>query len=311
MRSVRRLGVLLAIGVGGLGGMSASVTEASAQEGAPPSAPSGVPSGSWGRAAVLKEQARALTHKGDELYDDGKFQEAYYFYNEAMKRFAAPPIVFSMAQCLVKLGRMMEAKALLSNLVEEQLPPSSPREFIQAQAEGSVELAKLRLRIPKLRITVTDAPEKLVRVTMDGKDVPHLDQAFDVDPGEHLVVARVEGGGMVASSVLVTEATTKRLEISLLPSVLNPRRSLAPAIAAFGVGAVGLGVGLVTGILAVDRDAPGLTAASMIGLGIGGMGVGAGATLLLVRSTGWSGHSGAELARSAPRGAGVMLRGTF
>ncbi|WP_156041065.1 tetratricopeptide repeat protein [Chondromyces apiculatus] len=269
--------------------------------------------GGWGKAAVLKEQARALTHKGDELYDDGKYEEAYYFYNEALQRYDAPPIAFSRAQCLVKLGRLLEARAQFTSLTEDDLPPMSPREFIQAQAEASVELAKIRLRIPTLRITVTDAPEPAVKITVDGKDAPHLDQPIQVDPGEHMVIARLQGGGeMVARAIVVPEGKATRLEISLLPSPLNPRRSMAPAIVALGVGAVGLGIGLVTGILAAGEDEPGLTAASMVGLTVGGLGLGTGATLLLVRSVGHSGHTATQIAhRPSLDGAGLLLRGSF
>lgn len=305
MRCFRKL-VLLLLAMS-LGGAAPS----SARAAPPGSTPSGG-STSWGKAAVHKEQARALTHKGDELYDDGKYEEAYYFYNEALQRYNAPPIAFSRAQCLVKLGRLLEARAQFASLTEADLPPMSPREFLQAQAEASVELAKIRLRIPALRITVTDAPPEILKVSVDGKDAPHLDQPIQVDPGEHMVVARVQGGTTVARAIVVPEGTTTRLEISMIPSALNPRRSLVPAIVAFGVGAVGLGVGVVTGVMAAGQDKPGLTAASMVGLGVGGLGIGAGTTLLLVRSTGWSGHTSTELARRAPlSGGGLMVRGTF
>ncbi|WP_156338879.1 tetratricopeptide repeat protein [Chondromyces crocatus] len=306
MRGIRMLLLLVAMGPAWA---SPSLAQAGPRREAPQPAPQ---AGGWGKAAVMKEQARALTHKGDELYDDGKYEEAYYFYNEALQRYDAPPIAFSRALCLVKLGRLLEARAQFTKLTEDTLPPMSPREFIQAQAEASVELAKIRVRIPTLRVTVTDAPEVAVKVTVDGKDVPHLDGPIAVDPGEHMVIASAQGGEMVAKAIVVPEGKTTRLEISLLPSPLNPRRSMVPAIVALGVGTVGLVTGLVTGFLAAGEDEPGLTAASMLGLSLGGLGLGSGATLLLVRSVGHSGHTTTQSARRPPLdGAGLLLRGSF
>jgi hypothetical protein len=116
----------------------------------------------------------------------------------------------------------------------------------------------------------------------------------------------------VATSITLEEGVERRKEISLAASPLNPRRSYVPAILCFIGGGLGIGATVLTGVLASQNKDSGLWAATAVAATLGGVGVGAGASLLLVRSSGSTGAPTSEIAVRAAVGPGSLtLTGTF
>ncbi|MGH7439921.1 MAG: hypothetical protein ACRENE_29890, partial [Polyangiaceae bacterium] len=226
----------------------------------------------------------------------------------------------------------------------EPIPPSAPRAFVDAQQTGKKLLSALLARVPSLLVVVRGqgpggaTPE----VTIDTEPYSlESGAAKPADPGAHSVVVRVAGRDPIEKSVVLPDkGGVVTLEVSIgadrsedksatslpapvfLPSALREQSaggsaakdsgtsshggSLVPALIGFGVGAVGLGLGAVTGAMSLSKvsdtkkecpmnrcppsaqsdvdSAKSLGTISTVGFIVGGVGVAAGTVLFLLRS---------------------------
>jgi hypothetical protein len=120
----------------------------------------------------------------------------------------------------------------------------------------------LEARLPRLRIVLTSPPSG-VQVRSDDKELPAvvLGEALPADPGPHQVRVSAPGYREETRSVTLAEGKTAVVEIALQkvdgsePSAQPSARSWQrpTGIALTAAGAVGLGVGAVTGILSLDK----------------------------------------------------------
>jgi hypothetical protein len=290
-----------------------------------------------------REVAREFANKGFELYQSGKYEQAITAFRDAERRFHAPTIVLMMAHAYDKIGRLLEARELYQQIVDEPLAHYAPSEFFGAQSQAKKDLAALEPRIPTLEIRISGAPLDDVKITVNGVAIPafKLAKPLEQNPGTHVIVAAAAARDSKEQTIVLQEGVAEHMVIDLrapgapapappvlLPSaphraVTKPTRalespgsvdrasggSIAPAMVAFGVGVVGIGVGAVTGGLTIgkvsildERCAPDrvcseqerstfdeanrLSAASTIGFVVGGVGLAAGVTLLIVRPGG-------------------------
>jgi hypothetical protein len=121
-------------------------------------------------------------------------------------------------------------------------------------------------RLPHLRLRVAGGAPKDAKVQRDGVAVggATLGVSIPIDPGAHRVV--VEAAGRHARAYTVQAAEGERVDLvvdagELIPDA--PRLSSATSTASsrsvayvfFGAAGAALGVGAVTGLLAIDRNA--------------------------------------------------------
>lgn len=310
------------------------VLVAAAAWAAPATAQPGAPSGAAAQAD--REQARALGEEGLEHFAASRWQEAHDRFEQADRLFHAPTLTLYMARCQAKLGRPLAARALYERLLAEPVPASAPRPFLEAQASARTELAEVDARVGRLTVVVTggEASVAIDGVAAEGADLTKR----PVDPGEHTIEVTAPGQPPVRRTVTVAQGAEEAVTISVSraapPPPPPPREeegSMVPALVAFGVGAAGLGVGSVTGILALskasdlkdqcdgnrcaaaletDRDAVDtLSTISTIGFVVGGVGVATGVVLLVVRPGGDAAETTAWRATAGP--GRIDVRGAF
>jgi hypothetical protein len=258
-----------------------------------------------------QEAARAAGEEGLRLFNSSKWQEALEMFQRAESEFHAVTLVLYMARCQRMRGKLVEARALYQQVADEALGPSAPSQFLTAQTQARAELERLRRRIPGLVLAIEGAPAGRVRVTVDGAPVPVSEGAsLELNPGEHALVATVEHKAPIRRTITLTEGAMAKVHLAFDEEAEGPPgSSVVPALIAFGVGAVGLGAGAITGALALGEardlrerclptrhcpaadqaraDAAGrLADASTIGLIAGGAAVLTGVVLVLARSSG-------------------------
>lgn len=332
-------------------------------------------------AAQTEEEvagARSAATQGAKAYEAGDYAQAIDLFQRAESLVHAPPHLLFLARAHEKLGQLVTARELYNKIIRENLPPSAPQAFRDAQAAAQEEIKAVEPRLAKLTVTV-EAPEGVTpMVTMDGKEVPAalLGVPRPVDPGEHLVEVKAEGYLTAQDKTTLAEGGTGALALELVvdpnaPVAAPPpeaapaeaQQDLSPVIAtpedtgsggsglatpgyiALGVGAVGLGAGVlftlqsaskrsdandkfaecqrngVDGeckqedplsqeVAKLDDDAGSAKTLALVGYAVGGLGVAAGVTLLLLDS---SSSSSASEPHIVPwvgyQSAGVM--GTF
>ncbi len=297
------------------------------------------------QAATDEERAaaRSLAEQGASAYGDKRFQDAVDLFSRAERVIHSPVHLLFIARANAELGALVKAQEAYVKITREELGPDAPDAFQSAATEAAAELEVLRPRIPKLTVHIQGAEASEPQLLIDGEAVPAalIGVPIPVDPGRRKLEARADGMQPASQEVAVGEGQTAELELVLTPVPVVESDALetpAPADAvqddgggqtmrylaygAFGVGAVGLGVGTVFLLSAssADEDAndlfdgcdPGCSEAeqikiseldddaasdrtlSLTGFIVGGVGVGAGVALLLL-------SSGDESASNEPR----------
>jgi hypothetical protein len=279
---------------------------------------------------AAKNAARELAEEGAKAMEAQDFARAQDLYHRAYALVPAPTLSVRRARALEKAGRWVEALEAYVRTTRTSLDADAPPAFREAVAEAHAELAALRPRVPRAVIVIkgVDRKSNTLTVTVDGKPLSAalLGVPAPIDPGEHELVATTTSGGEARAKLVIGEREKKTVEL-VLPAGTEPEvEAAAPsvepvradtgtppppssqktwALVAMGVGALGLGVGVTTGVMATSKHQsaedgcpngtcpPGSTGAddaesfrslraiSTIGYVVGVVGVGAGATLWL------------------------------
>lgn len=206
-----------------------------------------------------KAAARAAAQKGITAYEQERYAQSADLMGRAESLYHAPTHLLYLARSYAKLGRLVVAQEKYILLTREKLGPDAPEVFQQAVAEGRRELELLEPRIPTLTIEVKAKRGAKVTVSMDGVTVSEAMIGMDrpVDPGVHTVMAEAPGYRTDSESVTLKEGAQESLELVLeeLPRAERARLSSGtepgeergarpiPAYSAFGVAAVGVGLG--------------------------------------------------------------------
>jgi len=305
-----------------------------------------------GQTDEQRAGARTLATEGATAFNDGRYKEAVDLFTKAESLMHAPPHLLYLARAHTKLGQFVKAREAYLRITKEQLAPNSPQAFRDAQGTAQKELNAINPKIGSLEIKVEGADAvKDLSVKVDGNPIASvlLGVPQPVDPGEHRIEASATGFRAQPQTVRLGEGdkatTTLKLEAdaSAVPAAVPgapaptaqpgaPSPTGAPvhdtsvsmdttsssngmrigAYVAFGVGAVGVGVGTVfllsalgkrsdadaicnlangacpsprrAEVDALDADAKSASTLSVVGYGVGGVGIAAGVVMLVLSS---------------------------
>jgi hypothetical protein len=273
--------------------------------------------------------ARTLGIEGIKLADDGDCAGAIEKLQRAEDLYHAPTILGRLGECQVNIGKIVLGTENLNKVAREELGPKAPEAFKAAQVRAKGVLDAALPRIAKLTVTVAGAAADVkVTVKIDGVEISAamLGVARPTDPGTRKVEASApgyltstdtatlpEGGAGTVALKLVVDPNAKTAETTPKdkPTVEAPK-AIAPSGSGssntggwvvVGIGAAGIAVGSVFGVMALgkkstldthcvsklcpassssDIDSLKSTATiSTIGFAVGILGVGIGAAMLL------------------------------
>jgi hypothetical protein len=281
-----------------------------------------------------RNAARELAEQGATAMERGDYATAQDLYRRAYALVPAPTLSLRRARALVKLGRLVEAVEAYVRTTRTQVTPSSPSVFRDSVQQANDELVALRPRVPKLTVMVENGDPKAPgsSLTLDGKPFsPALvGVSSPADPGKHALRMTTGDGREASANATLAEGETKTVTLKLMPAEAGAEAPEAPATAprvepapdqgappstsstqktlafvSLGVGAAGLGVGVVTGLLASSKHSSAESACpdghcvagsagasdvdsfrrlrtiSTVGYIVGAVGIGAGVTLWL------------------------------
>jgi hypothetical protein len=294
--------------------------------------------------------ARTLATEGAAAFNDGRFKDAVDLFSKAESLMHAPPHVLYIARAHSKLGQLVKAREAYIRITKEQLPGNSPQAFKDAQATAKKELDLINPKIGTLEIKVEGAENaKDLAVKVDGNPIAAVlvGVAQPIDPGEHRVEASAVGLRAQPQTVRLGDgdkiAAVLKLEVDPNAApVPGPGSAPAPVGAAgsptpggpvhdtsvsmdtasggnglrigsyvaFGVGAVGLGLGTVfllqsgskrseaddicnlpggacpaerrADVQKLDDDAKSASTLSVVGFAAGGVGIAAGVVMFIM-----------------------------
>ncbi len=216
--------------------------------------------------------ARALGIEGVTLADAGKCREAIEKLERAEKLHHAPTTATRLAECEIEIGRLVSGTERLQRVVREPLAADAHPAFVAAAARAQKDLAAALPRIATLRLSVKAPAGAKLTITID--DEPASDAILDsnrrTDPGPHKIAVTAHGCKPAATTALLEEGQTKSvvLELHVDPAAppepvaaayepVQPEArggSKAPAMVAFGVGALGLGAGVLGAVTVSNKS---------------------------------------------------------
>jgi hypothetical protein len=256
------------------------------------------------------DAARELGYQGVDAFDRGEWERARQYFHQAYQLVPAPTLAIREADALVKLARLVEAKAVYERIAKLPIDNDSPRAFREAVERAGIELQDLEHTVPRLTVRFRPGPRAGARVLIDElvRHPSQLDQPLLLDPGNH----HLEVYGAHNQRILDRNVVLRRGQHEVVVAVFDDPPTEAPSTqrtigwASIAVGGAGTAVGVATGLLAAKRrdsldercmgdvcpeSAQGehdtyrsLRTVSFVGYGVGLLGVGLGATLLLTSS---------------------------
>jgi hypothetical protein len=262
-----------------------------------------VPSARAESDATPRDTARELANSAANAIARGDYAAGEELLARAYQVYPAPTIALLHARTLAFLGRLSAAVAAYERASLATLAPDAPEAFHTAVASAQRELLLLRPRVPRLQLTVRGHEPTALRLELDGQRIPNaqLGRWLLTDPGRRKL--RVEANGSSYERLVRLEEGQ-----SVVVEVTEPNGSpLARylTLGAIGVGVLGVGTGVVTGLMAGSaheqardgcpagrcvvgsegaRDAEryrDLRVVSTVSYAVGGVGLGLGGILLL------------------------------
>jgi len=230
-------------------------------------APSAHAQSTTAAAVALFDEGRAALERGD-------FDVACTKFKESNRIAAALGTAFNLANCEEKRGRLATAWVLFKQ-VATQMNPDDPR--LSVATEHVVALEK---RAPRVIFSANERTPPDTRVRLDDLELASASfgSAIPLDPGQHHAVIRSSSTPSRTLTFIVAEGETTTLELTAPPTPPHPAapRSApptadAPAIddrvlglerptatlLAGGIGAAGLALGIITGIIGLHAQSVG------------------------------------------------------
>jgi hypothetical protein len=241
----------------------------------------GLPAHAQDQQAENIAAARTLGIQGVQLAEAGKCNEAIEKLARAEALYHAPTILGRLGECQVNVGQIVLGSENLNKVVREQLAPNAPKAFHDAQARAKKALEAALPRISHLTVEI-EPTDVDATVTVGGATVPKalIGAERPTDPGSHEVVATAQGYLPAKTNVSLSEGSRHSIKLRLEPdpnavaaqpaepAVTPPPAPVTPPPATpppaaesnktpsyvlFGVGGVGIIVGSVTGLMAIQK----------------------------------------------------------
>ncbi len=282
-----------------------------------------------GRVLAQGATAEELYRQGVAEFEKGNYEAACQAFADSYRAEPLPGALFTLATCEMRAGRLASAAARYQEFLEVVAALPQQQQAVQQERRVVAESERKALlnKLPYLRIVATDQLRSSAEIRLDGValDETRLSGEVPVDPGEHVIEVRSRDGTSNQVRVTLAEREHKSVVLSPVgPAQLRvetdtparasdqprsgPGSTPVAAYVALGVGLVGVGLGSVAGVRALDHksivndecDGPactsrgkeeadaGKTAAlvSTIGFGVGAAGLGTALVLYLTRDGG-------------------------
>jgi len=285
-------------------------------------------------SAADKKEASRLEREADALIKKGEREQAVDKLRAADRLDPGPARKVRLAKVLMDIEQLLEAARVLEQASDARVSGSKDRAAIDKAKKLAADVQE---RTPTLSVKIHKPEPNLVKVQVDGKSFDPSLGPQPFDPGYHQLLATATGYPDHKQEVTLAERANEVVEISLRKpgepedeGDANGKKSGGfskwPAIISWGLGAIGLGVGVGFGVEAINdtnallenydckdnkcppEAADDLAAAkvngnvSTVGFVVGGVGLVAGTILWLLADSGSDKEADAAPSKDAPAG---------
>jgi hypothetical protein len=165
-----------------------------------------------------KANARKLFNEGLDLRKAGDHKGALEKLEAADAIFATPKGRLELARERQMNDKLVEAYATYLSVANVPVLPKDESKYAAHRAEAAKLATELEAKIPTLKVTVEGVPAgKVATVTVDGSLVPNaaLAEPRMVNPGKHVISARVESGPIATDDVLLKEGDKRAVVLTV------------------------------------------------------------------------------------------------
>jgi hypothetical protein len=227
-------------------------------------------SSAFAQDAEIRTAARDLATQGAQAFEAGDYARASDFFRRAHELVPAPSIALLRARSLAKLGQLLEAIDIYEQTARFKLADDAPEAYLQAVETARGEMEEVRHRLPRIKVVLIGVSSgDPVQVSTDDKPTPEalLGVERPINPGQHRIEARVSGQLRATREISLVEGQSYLVELDVRPAEPVPKPAVVQPAAtsssadfrktggyiALGVGALGLGIGTYTGLVALNH----------------------------------------------------------
>ena len=229
-------------------------------------------------SAADRTTARRLGIEGQIALKKNDFDTAADRFERANDLVPAPSFLVRLARARIGQGRLVEAYEIYRTIIREGVEPDKPEPFKRALAEAQQEVKGLEPRLAWVSVNVVGVRPDEVEVSLNGSVIPSaaLGAQRPMDPGMLHVEAKADGYRTAEAEMQLSEGQhVPVIELHLValpkpPAVAVEVAETQPVMTAdggepgfmsqstlgyvvLGLGGIGLAVGGVTGLMAMDR----------------------------------------------------------
>lgn len=158
------------------------------------------------------ETARVHFERGVELVGQEQWEQALAEFNASVEAMPTAPGLLNVGLCQRRLGRNLDAQRTFERFMSEFGSTADEVDRRDAQAQ----LDELRGVLGRLSVTVNEAGADVLVDDRAAGRAPLAGPVF-VEPGEHTVVARLEGRDPVSQTVSVAAGQQTSVNLELEP----------------------------------------------------------------------------------------------
>jgi hypothetical protein len=180
--------------------------------------------------------ARALFKEGRALREQGDLPKALEKLRAAHALGQTPITGLELARTYVLVGKLVDAREVSLGVARLPVASDETGRSDSARAEAAKLATSLEPRLAKLIVTVTGMPAlSAASVSVDGETIPvaAIGEPRSADPGVHVAVLTLPGGGEVKTQVEVKEGEAREvvLDAASATSTAPPPPPPPPVIA--------------------------------------------------------------------------------
>lgn len=171
-----------------------------------------VPAARAAPSAADMESARALFNEGKDLRDKGDLAGARDKFRAAHALGQTPITGIELGKTHLLLGELVEAREAFLSVGRIPVASDETKKSADARVECDKLAAELKGRIPGVKVILVGVPAGAsARVTVDGEEIPSaaLGERRSVNPGHHVLIARVGSGPEAKAEIDLKESETR------------------------------------------------------------------------------------------------------
>ncbi len=161
---------------------------------------------------ALTKAARARFQEGVDAFDKGNFEAARAAFKQAYALKQHPAVLLNLAQSSLKSGHFLEAAHFFQQYLND---PQGDK-----KADAMKGLTDARAKLGRLDVSAPPGTEVTVDTDVVGKTP--MNEAVDVEAGNHTVKAKLPDGTSSEQHIVVTAGQVQPVRFGAAATVVNP-----------------------------------------------------------------------------------------